>query len=38
MFKELRKGKNNEVEKSIAENWTKMNILEKTINNKIKVK
>ena len=31
MFKELRKGKNNEVEKSIADNWAKMNILQRKI-------
>ena len=34
MFKELKKGKNNEVEKSISENWAKMNILEQTIKNR----
>ena len=34
MFNELRKGKNNEIEKAISENWAKMNILEKTINNR----
>ena len=34
MFKELKKGANNEVEKSISENWTKMNILELTIKNR----
>ena len=34
MFKELNKGKNSEVEKKISENWAKMNILEKTINNR----
>ena len=36
MFKELKKGANNEVEKSISENWTKMNILELTIKNRDK--
>ena len=36
MFKELEKGKTNEVEKSISENWAKMNILELTINNRDK--
>ena len=34
MFKELKKGKNNEVEKEISERWKKMNILEKTIDNR----
>ena len=34
MFKELNKGKNSEVEKQISDNWTKMNILEKTISGK----
>ena len=34
MFKELKKGKNNEVEKIISENWAKMNILELTIKNR----
>ena len=34
MFKELKKGKNNEVEKTISENWLKMNILERTIENR----
>ena len=34
MFKELKKGKNNEVEKEISERWKKMNILEKTIKNR----
>ena len=34
MFKELKKGKNNEVEKSISEKWAKMNILEQTIKNR----
>ena len=38
MFKELKKGANNEVEKSISENWTKMNILELTIKNRDKNK
>ncbi len=38
MFKELRKEKNNEVEKSISENWLKMNILDMTINNRKKDK
>ncbi len=36
MFKELNKGKNSEVEKLISENWAKMNILEKTIDNRKK--
>ena len=34
MFKELRKEKNSEVEKLISENWQKMDILEKTIENR----
>ena len=34
MFKELKKGKNSEVEKLISENWQKMDILEKTIENR----
>ena len=34
MFKELRKEKNSEVEKLIGENWQKMDILEKTIENR----
>ena len=38
MFKELKKGANNEVEKSISENWAKMNILELTIKNRDKNK
>ncbi len=38
MFKELRKGANNEVEKLISENWSKMNILDMTINNRKKDK
>lgn len=38
MFKELKKGANNEVEKSISENWSKMNILELTIKNREKNK
>ena len=33
-FKELKKGRNCDVEQSISENWQKMNILEKTINNR----
>ena len=33
-FKELRKGKNCEIEDVISENWNKMNILEKTIQNR----
>ena len=36
MFKELRKGKNSEVEKEISATWRKMNILEKTIDNRKK--
>ncbi len=34
MFKELKKGKSNEVEKEISKNWAKMKILEKTIDNR----
>lgn len=34
MFKELNKGKNCEIEKSISENWQKMNILDMTIENR----
>ena len=34
MFKELKKGKNSEVEKSISESWKKMNILDMTIKNR----
>ena len=34
MFKELKKGKNSNVEKLISENWQKMDILEKTIENR----
>ncbi len=34
MFKELRKEKKSEVEKLISENWQKMDILEKTIENR----
>ena len=34
MFKELKKGKNSEVEKEISASWQKMNILEMTINNR----
>ena len=34
MFKELMKGKNSEVEKEISAKWQKMNILEKTIENR----
>ena len=34
MFKELQSGKNIEVEKNITKNWEKMNILERTIENR----
>ena len=34
MFKELVKGKNSEVEKKISTEWQKMNILERTIENR----
>ena len=34
MFKELKKGKNSEVEKSISESWKKMNILDMSIKNR----
>jgi len=33
-FKELKKGKNCEIEQLISDNWQKMNILEKTIENR----